>query len=76
MHFAQAMNRRIDVLYSQASDMGRLMTILTAFLFLSVLVVPQGVSDETTNDDTSTAYHCHLRSPCIPKWDEKQRDMF
>ena len=49
------MNRRIDVLYSQASDMGRLMTILTAFLFLSVLVVPQGVSDETTNDDTSTA---------------------
>ena len=34
--------------------MGRLMTILTAFLFLSVLVVPQGVSEETTNDDTST----------------------
>ena len=31
------------------------MTILTAFLFLSVLVVPQAVSDETTNDDTSTA---------------------
>ena len=34
--------------------MGRLTTTLTAFLFLSVLVVPQGVSDETTNDDTST----------------------
>ncbi|MDC3064308.1 lamin tail domain-containing protein [Euryarchaeota archaeon] len=34
--------------------MSRLMTILTALLFLSVLVVPQGVSDETTNDDTST----------------------
>ena len=30
------------------------MTIVTAFLFLSVLVVPQGVSDETANDDTST----------------------
>lgn len=34
--------------------MSRLTTILTAFLFLSVLVAPQGVADETTNDDTST----------------------
>jgi len=34
--------------------MSRLTTILTAFLFLSVLVAPQGVSGETTNDDTST----------------------
>ncbi|CAI8394653.1 MAG: 5'-deoxyadenosine deaminase [Candidatus Poseidoniaceae archaeon] len=30
------------------------MTILTAFLFLSVLVAPQGVSEETANEDTST----------------------
>ena len=31
------------------------MTILTAFLLLGVLVAPQGVSDETTNDDTSAS---------------------
>ena len=54
MHFTKVVNRRIDVLYSQAAGMSRLTTILTAFLFLSVLVVPQGVSDDTTNDVQST----------------------
>ena len=54
MHFTKVLNRRIDVLYGQALDMSRLMTILTAFLFLSVLVAPQGVSEETANEDTST----------------------
>lgn len=33
--------------------MSRLMTIVTAFLFLSILVVPQGVSEETGENDSS-----------------------
>ena len=33
--------------------MSRLMTIVTAFLFLSILVVPQGVSEETGESNTS-----------------------
>ena len=33
--------------------MSRLMTIVTAFLFLSILVVPQGVSEETAENDSS-----------------------
>jgi len=31
--------------------MGRLMTIITTFLFLSVLVAPQGISEETSQND-------------------------
>ncbi len=34
--------------------MSRLMTIVTAFLFLSVLVIPQGVSEETADDGATT----------------------
>lgn len=33
--------------------MSRLITIVTAFLFLSILVVPQGVSEETGENDSS-----------------------
>ena len=54
MHFSKVANRRIDVPYGQPLTMSRLMTYVTAFLFLSVLVIPQGLSEETTVDDASS----------------------
>jgi len=54
MHFSKVANRRIDVPYGQPLTMSRLMTYVTAFLFLSVLVIPQGLSEETTADDASS----------------------
>lgn len=41
------------MLYEERTVMSRLITIVTAFLFLSILVVPQGVSEETGENDSS-----------------------
>ena len=53
MHFTKVFNRRVDVLYDQGRVMGRLSTIITAFLLLSVLAAPHGLSEETSDTNTS-----------------------
>ena len=51
MHSAKPSRRRVDVLYKQGSNMSRLATCITAFLLLSVLFAPQGLSEDTSSDD-------------------------
>ena len=53
MHLTKVLHRRVDVLYERGGNMSRLLTLVTVFLLLSVLVIPQGVSEESTSDNAS-----------------------
>ena len=43
------------MLNDQGKVMSRLPTVITVFLLLSVVAVPHGLSEETSEDDNSTA---------------------
>ena len=53
MHLTKVLHRRVDVLYGRPLYMSRLLTHVTVFLLLSVLIVPQGVSEESSNSSSS-----------------------